>query len=80
LLWLATPLPGIVLWVGTVAFFFAFLKVLVTDPRLMGPMMALGLVIGILWLIYVHLPSGVKSGARWIARKAIKSKEGKQRH
>ena len=80
LLWLATPLPGILLWLGTVAFFFAFLRVLVTDQRLLGPMMALGLIIGILWLIYVNLPSGAKKGARWIARKAIDSREGKPRH
>jgi len=76
---LVAPLPGLVLWLGTVVFFFAFLKVLVTDQRLMGPMMGLGLIIGIIWLIYVHLPSPAKKGARWIARKAIGSKD-KRKH
>ena len=53
------------------AFFFAFLKVLVTDQRLIGPMMGLGVIVGILWLIYVNLPSPAKKGARWVVKKAI---------
>lgn len=79
LLLLVAPLPGLILWLGTVAFFFAFLKVMVTDPRLMFPMMLVGLMIGLLWLIYVHLPSPAKKGARWIARKAIGRKD-KNKH
>ena len=75
LLLLVAPLQGLILWLGTVAFFFAFLKVLVTDPRLLFPMMVLGLIIGMLWLIYVHLPSPAKKGARWIARKAVGRKD-----
>jgi hypothetical protein len=71
LLLLVAPLPGLILWLGTVVFFFAFLRVLVFDPRLIGPMMALGLLVGILWLIYVHLPSPAKKGARWIVKKTI---------
>jgi RNA polymerase subunit RPABC4/transcription elongation factor Spt4 len=78
LLLLVAPLPGLVLWLGTVVFFFAFINVLLTDQRLLGPMMALGLVIGILWLIYIHLPSGVKKGARWIARRAIDKGKNKK--
>ena len=69
---LVAPLPGLILWLGTVAFFFLFLKVLVTDPRLLFPMMVLGLIVGVLWLIYVNLPGPAKKGARWVARKAIK--------
>lgn len=65
------------MWIGTVVFFFAFLKVLVTDQRLIGPMMGLGLIVGILWLIYVHLPSPAKKGARWVVKKAMdKRKKG----
>jgi RNA polymerase subunit RPABC4/transcription elongation factor Spt4 len=79
LLWLAAPLPGLVLWIGTVGFFIAFLTVLFTDQRLMGPMMALGLVIAILWLIYVHLPRPVQKGARWVARRAIR-RDRKDKH
>lgn len=79
LLLLVAPLPGLILWLGTVAFFFAFLKVLVTDQRLMLPMMLVGLMIGILWLIYVHLPSPLKKGARWITKQAI-GKKDKPRH
>lgn len=80
LLLLTAPLPGLILWLITVAFFFAFLKVLVTDQRLMGAMMVLGLIIGILWLIYVHLPSPAKKGARWLARKALQRKSKESRH
>lgn len=72
---LAAPLPGLILWLGTIAFFLFFLKVLFTDQRLMGLMMSIGLVIGIVWLIYVHLPGGVQKGTRWIARKAFGRKE-----
>jgi hypothetical protein len=79
LLLLVAPLPGLILWLGTVAFFFVFLKVLVTDQRLMLPMMLVGLMIGILWLIYVHLPSPLKRGARWITKQAI-GKKDKPRH
>jgi RNA polymerase subunit RPABC4/transcription elongation factor Spt4 len=75
LLLLVAPLPGLVLWLGTVVFFLVFIRVLFTDQRLLGPMMALGLLIGILWLIYVHLPSPAKKGARWIARRAIGNKD-----
>ena len=71
LLLLVAPLPGLILWLGTVVFFFAFLKVLVTDQRLIGPMMGLGVIVGILWLIYVNLPSPAKKGARWVVKKAI---------
>ena len=76
---LAAPLPGLILWLGTVVFFFAFLKVLATDQRLVLPMMVLGLMIGVIWLIYVHMPTGAKKGARWIARKAI-SKARRPKH
>ena len=79
LLLLAAPLPGLVLWFGTIVFFLTFLHALFTDPRLIGPMMALGLVIGIIWLIYVHLPSPAKRGARWIVRKAL-DKRNKPKH
>ena len=79
LLLLAAPLPGLILWFGTIVFFLAFLHVLFTDPRLLAPMMALGLVIGIIWLIYVHLPSPAKKGARWIVRKAL-DKGDKPKH
>ena len=68
-------MPGLILWLGTVVFFFAFVRVLFTDQRLLGPMMALGLVVGILWLIYIHLPSPAKKGASWIARKAIENRK-----
>jgi RNA polymerase subunit RPABC4/transcription elongation factor Spt4 len=80
LLLLLAPLPGLILWVGTVAFFFLFLRVLVTDQRLLFPMMLVGLMIGILWFIYVNLPSPAKKGARWIARKAINRGGNKGRH
>lgn len=79
LLWLATPLPGIILWLGTIAFFLAFVRAMLKDPRVAAPMLALGLIIAILWLLYINLPSGARKGARWIARKAI-SREGKRRH
>jgi len=79
LLLLVAPLSGLILWLGTVVFFFMFLKVLVTDQRLLFPMMVLGLIIGVLWLIYVHLPSPAKKGARWIARKAIGGKQKTKR-
>jgi RNA polymerase subunit RPABC4/transcription elongation factor Spt4 len=78
LLLLAAPLPGLILWVGTVAFFFAFLNVLVSEPRLLGPMMGLGLIIALIWLIYVHLPSPAKNGARWIVRRAINKRKSKK--
>jgi RNA polymerase subunit RPABC4/transcription elongation factor Spt4 len=76
---LVAPLPGLILWLGTVVFFFAFLKVLATDPRLMLPMMLVGLMIGLLWLIYIHLPKSVQKGARWLAKRAI-SKKDRPRH
>lgn len=71
LLRMITPLIGLFLWVMTICFFFAFIKMLFTDQRLLGPMMALGLIIAIVWLIYIYLPSFAKRGARWVARKTI---------
>ncbi|MFY9607386.1 MAG: hypothetical protein WAU45_02065 [Blastocatellia bacterium] len=64
-------MPGLILWVGTVVFFLAFLRVLLTDQRLLGPMMGLGLIVAILWLVYINLPSPVKKGARWVVKKSI---------
>jgi hypothetical protein len=78
MLWFAAPLPGLILWLGTVLFFFAFVRVLVTDQRFLGPMMGLGLIIGILWLVYVNLPSFAKKGARWVAGKAIGRRKSKK--
>jgi hypothetical protein len=75
----AAPLPGLVLWFGTIVFFLIFIHVLFTDQRLVAPMMALGLIIGIIWLIYVHLPRPARNGARWIVRKVI-SKGEKPKH
>jgi len=78
---LAAPLPGLILWIGTVVFFFVFLKVLVSDQRLLLPMMCLGLLVALLWLVYVSLPGPAQKGARWIVRKAIsKGKKNKSGH
>lgn len=65
LLVLLSAFPGILLLLVTVFFLFAFINVLLTDQQLLFQAMLVGLMLGFLWYLYMHLPHFLR---RFIAR------------
>src|SRR5258708_5588522 len=61
-LWLVcvSVLPGIVLLLLSLAFLTLYIYVLFARPALQFRFMLLGLVLGLLWLLYMELPSLVR--------------------
>jgi RNA polymerase subunit RPABC4/transcription elongation factor Spt4 len=53
---LLPALPGVLLLAATVLFAFAFLRVLLTDQQLLFECMLVGLMLGFVWYLYMHLP------------------------
>lgn len=60
LLFLLTLVPGIVLLLLSVIFFIAFLRHLLTNPNTLFQMMLVGLVLGLAWYVWMHLPGFVR--------------------
>jgi len=73
LLWVLTILPGLILWLGTVAFLFVFVYVVINDQQLMLQFMLLGLVIALLWLLYFQLPGFLRKGIEKRIFKRVKT-------
>jgi len=69
LLWLLKFVPGILLLVGSVFFFLTFLRVLLSDPRLLFPFLCLGLMLGLLWYLYMQLPASIRRLFHVVLRK-----------
>jgi RNA polymerase subunit RPABC4/transcription elongation factor Spt4 len=53
---LLSALPGVLLLVVTVLFGLAFLNALLTNPQVQFEFMLVGLLLGLLWYLYMHLP------------------------
>ena len=71
-------LPGFVLLAISVVFLGAFIYEMLTDPAMQSRMMVLGLVLALLWYLYMKLPLFIRRVIqRWIGRGS--SDEG-QRH
>jgi threonine/homoserine/homoserine lactone efflux protein len=52
--------PGIILLLVTFGFLTAFIQKLFRDPNGLLGMMLLGLALGLLWFIWMHLPGLVR--------------------
>lgn len=68
LLVLASTLPGIVLAFLSIAYLALYIYVLLARPALRLPVMLLGAVLGLLWLLYMELP--------WLVRARLRSRTG----
>lgn len=60
-----SSLPGVLLWLVTILFFFGLVNALVSSPELLSQLMLVGLMLGFLWYLYLHLPHFLR---RFISR------------
>ncbi len=72
ILFLLSLLPGVALLFLTIAFFFADLYVVFSEPGLQFRFMLLGLVLALLWLVYIQLPGYLRRQVRRRMHKASK--------
>lgn len=56
LLFILTVLPGMLLLGLSLLFLAAFLNAFLTSPQLQGQFVAAGLLLGLCWVLYLHLP------------------------
>ena len=77
LLALLSALPGILLLLVTVLFAFAFVNMLVTNQQLLFQCMLVGLMLGFLWYLYMHLPHFLR---RLISKMFTRSKRNDHGH
>jgi hypothetical protein len=62
-------LPGVVLLAVSVVFLSVFIHVMLTDPAMQFHMMVLGLLLALLWYLYMKLPLFVRKAIRrWISK------------
>lgn len=66
-LWLLTMVPGVLLLVLSILLLITFVRSLIVDPQTVFPLMLAGLLLGPLWLGYVHLAEFVRKvfSKRW---------------
>jgi hypothetical protein len=57
LIGIVSLLPGVTLLVLSIAFLIAFVSAFLTDPRVTGPALGFGLLLGLLWWLYMQLPA-----------------------
>lgn len=72
ILFLLSFIPGILLLILSAAFLIAYAYVLFVQPALQFRFMLGGLVLGLLWLLYMELPGFVRSKVHRQMRKASK--------
>lgn len=78
LVWTLSALPGILLLVVSVMLLVGLVDALTKNQQLLlGPLFSVGLVIGILWLVYMHLPGFLRAIIRKLFRR---SKRNGQAH
>lgn len=64
-IWLLSALPGVLLLLVSVMFFLGLAEALVSQRQMVLPHLFLtGLLLGLLWLVYMHLPGFVRSLVR----------------
>ena len=72
---LLSLLPGFALLVLSALFIVAFVRQLLSDPNALAPLMSVGLILGLAWYIWIHLPGFFRK----LIHKAI-TKGGKHGH
>jgi hypothetical protein len=77
LLVLLSGLPGIALLAITVLLLIGLLNTLLTNQQLLFEFMMLGLMVGFLWWMYMHLPGFLR---RAITKLLLRRKEGNDHH
>jgi hypothetical protein len=61
LIFLFSVAPGVLLLLLSVVFLLAFLQALLNSPQLMGQFLLAGLLLAMLWLVYLQLPGFIRS-------------------
>lgn len=69
---LLSILPGLILLFVSVLFVAAFIRQLLTDPNALSGLMVLGLMLGLCWYIWIHLPGFFRSFTRKLFTKGGK--------
>jgi hypothetical protein len=75
---LVSVLPGLVLLAVSVLFLGAFVQVMLTDPAMQSRMMVLGLLLALLWYLYMKLPLFLRRAIHRLISKT--SSDERQRH
>ncbi len=71
LIWLVSVLPGMLLLALSVAVLVGLVVVLIRDQEVLFPyMFTTGLVLAILWLLYLHLPGFIRTPIRKLFRRS----------
>jgi hypothetical protein len=69
-------LPGVLLWLVSVAVLLAFVQTLLTSQELQGQLVALLLMLAVFWWVYVRIPGPIR---RWVQR-GIKGRKSNSGH
>jgi hypothetical protein len=74
MLYLLSLLPGAVLLLVSLLFLVAFVQVIVTNQQLLFQFMLIALLLGLLWMLYMHLPIFIRRTlhSAWNRRKKDK--------
>jgi RNA polymerase subunit RPABC4/transcription elongation factor Spt4 len=79
LIFLLSVLPGLLLLLISALFLVSFFQALISSPQLLGQFLVAGLLLAILWLLYMQLPRFVRSGVHRLFGKS-KSKDSSLGH
>jgi len=79
LIFLLSVLPGLLLLLISLLFLISLLQVLINSPELLGHFFLAGLLLGILWVLYMQLPGVVRKGLHRLFGKS-KSKDSSHEH
>ena len=80
LLYVLSLLPGILLLGVSILFLIGFVQALTTNQQLMGQFLATGLVLGLAWFVYMHLPHFIRNALRKGLGRKSKGKEDRHGH
>lgn len=80
LLYVVSLVPGTFLLLVTVLFFVGLVQALVSNQQLMGQALATGLVLGLAWYCYMHLPHFVRNALRRVTGRKAKGREERHGH
>lgn len=74
---LLAVVPGVLLLLVSVVLFFGVLGALLQGSQpLTGAVLSLGLIVGVLWFVYLHLPGFLKAGIR----RLVQGSRSNERH
>jgi RNA polymerase subunit RPABC4/transcription elongation factor Spt4 len=79
LIFLLSVLPGLLLFLFSLWFLSSFLRALIKSPQLLGQFFVAGLLLAILWLLYMQLPGFVRRSVYKLFS-GSKSKDSSQGH